>query len=373
MSTAHDRSLLGAADVDDGVLAQMVATLLGHPSVELVSSNAGRVAYDVPSITTIGRYWVSGVARLPHGEELPWRMFVKHVQAWHHSPFFEFVPEEMRVMAAASMPWRIEALVYRSDLADHLPDGFSMPRALGVVDLEPDAVAIWLPEVVHEPVVWTPGRYQRAAHLLGRLSASPAVAERAGVGDFAWSVFDYVHGRLAGAVLPTLFDDEAWRPPFVSTWFDDGLRDRMRAAARGIEALAAELVTFPTGTSHGDASPQNLLPGATADDLVLIDFNFWMTQPVGFDLGQLVAGETQLGRGPADLAAVDAACVAAYTRGLACEGTEVDEDVVRRAHAIQLFLFAGVSALPDAGMTAGQVSARAGLARHSLNLLDSTG
>lgn len=367
----HQRDVLGLADVDDETLAAMVATLLGHPSVELLSSRAEESSYDVASITTVGRHWVSGVARGPAGDQ-PWRMFVKRVQAWHHSPFFEFVPEEMKPMAAASVPWRIEPLVYRSDLADRLPDGLTMPRALAVIDLEPDSAAIWLPEVGHAPVAWTPRRYERAAHLLGRLAASPAVAERAEVGGFEWTVLDYVHGRLAGAVLPVLMDDGAWQARAVAAAFDGDLRDRMRAAATRLGAMAAELMSLPTTTSHGDASPNNLLPGATDDDLVLIDFGFWMTQPVGFDLGQLIAGETQLGRGPADLAAVDAACVTAYTHGLAAEGLDVDEAVVRRAHALQLFLFAGVSALPDEGMTAEQVTARAGLARHSLALLEAT-
>ena len=50
-------------------------------------------------------------------------------------------------MAAASVPWRTEALAYASDLGDRLPDGLSMPRALGVFDLDELSAAIWLEEV----------------------------------------------------------------------------------------------------------------------------------------------------------------------------------------------------------------------------------
>ena len=132
-----DRSLLGPADVDDDALAAMVADLLGHEAVDLLDVAVEHVPYDVPSLTTVGRYWVTGRAATPAGPR-PFRLFVKHVQAWHHSPFFADVPEEAREMARASYPWRTEPLAYASDLGDRLPDGLTMPRAVGVVEFEPD-------------------------------------------------------------------------------------------------------------------------------------------------------------------------------------------------------------------------------------------
>ena len=48
-----DRSALGVADVGDDVLAGMVADLLGRPHAELLEVAVERVAYDVPSITTV--------------------------------------------------------------------------------------------------------------------------------------------------------------------------------------------------------------------------------------------------------------------------------------------------------------------------------
>src|SRR4051812_3535723 len=101
------RKLLGVADVGDDRLATMVADLLGEESVTLLDVSVEEVDYDLPAITTAGRWWVSGHAATPNGEA-PFRMFVKHVQNWSRSPQFELVSPEIREMAAASVPWQTE-------------------------------------------------------------------------------------------------------------------------------------------------------------------------------------------------------------------------------------------------------------------------
>jgi hypothetical protein len=377
----HDRRLLGPADVPDHELAGMAARLLGHDleAVELLSSRADEVPYDLPAITTAGRHWVSGVARTPRGDE-PFRMFVKHVQCWSRSPWFQDIPPELRDVAAASVPWRTEALVYSSDLGDRLPEGLSMPRALGVFDLDERSAAIWLEEVEHAPAAWTLDRYRRAAHLLGRLAASPRVAELADVAGIAWSVRSYLFGRLENQVFPVLRDDEVWRHPTIAATFGAELRDRLRAAADHAGRYVDELDRFPTLAAHGDASPNNLLPGPTPDSFVLIDYGFWLPNPVGFDLGQLLVGDVQLGRRSASLLAeTEAAIVPAYVEGLAAEELHVDEATVRRAHALLLLLFTGLSTLPLEELDTAAPEAlpelaagRAELARFCLDLVAAT-
>lgn len=79
------RALLGAADLGDEELATMVASLLGEQRVELLDLEVSLVGYDLPSITTAGRHWVSGHAATASGPR-PFRIFVKHVQCWSRSP-----------------------------------------------------------------------------------------------------------------------------------------------------------------------------------------------------------------------------------------------------------------------------------------------
>ncbi|MDQ4051933.1 MAG: hypothetical protein M3237_04415 [Actinomycetota bacterium] len=378
----HDRAALGPAEVSDAELTTMVASLLGHdPSeVSLLDSLAERVAYDLPAITTAGRYWVSGTARTPAGDTT-YRMFVKHIQAWHHSPLFQQLPPELREAAAAMVPWRTEHLAYRSDLGDRLPEGLSMPRAVGVFELPDDAVVVWLEEVAHPPVPWDLARYRRAARLLGRMAASPRVAVLGNVGETDFTVRDYFTGRLGHQVLPLLRDDGIWHHPLLAATFDTELRDRLRAAADRAEAYVDELLSLPQANAHGDASPNNLLPGPTPDSFVLIDYGFWVRETVGFDISQLVVGDIQIGkRSVADLPELDAACTSAYTAGLHEEGLDIEEAVVARSHALQLLIFTGLSTLPvelldepPTPRVEELAASRAALARFSLDLVQATG
>lgn len=378
----HERSVLGPADVSDDQLAAMVARLLGAgdaASVELRSSRARPVDYALPALTTAARWWVDGTA-IVEGRDADYRIFVKHVQEWARSPLFHEVPEEVRAWAAGLVPWRTEGAVYRSDLADRLPEGLAMARPLGVHDIDPGSYGVWLEAVRAVDVAWDLARYRRAAHLLGRFAASTAVRALAGVGGHDWDVSRYVESRLAHQVLPLLGSDEVWRHPLVASSFGP-LRGRLLDAAERLPELCAELLGLPLLAGHGDACPNNLLVRPDRPGFTLIDFGFFMALPVAFDLGQLLVGDVQLGRRDAlDLAERDEACVRAYADGLAAEGVDLGLPVVRRAHALHLLLFSGLSAIPfellDAeptNETRAIAASSAAIARFSLDLLDRTG
>jgi thiamine kinase-like enzyme len=139
-------------------------------------------------------------------------------------------------------------------------------------------------------------------------------------------------------------------------------------------------VAMPHLTGHGDACAANLLAGPDGD-FVLIDFGFWNVLPVAFDLGQLLVGEVQLGRQPAStVPETDAAIVAAYVEGLRAEGCDIPESTVRRAHALQLLLFTGLSSVPVEFFDAPPTPAlerlaadRAEVAAYSLDLVGASG
>jgi hypothetical protein len=178
-----------------------------------------------------------------------------------------------------------------------------------------------------------------------------------------------------------LRDDDLWTHPVLADAFGPDLRERMRDAALRVPSWGEELAAAPHLPAHGDACPNNLLGAPSRDDFVLIDFGFWKPLPLGFDLGQLVLGDVQLGRRPAaSLAETDAAVVPAYVEGLAAEGMPVDPTVARRLHALQMLIFSGLSSMPFEHLDAapspqltGLAANRAALATYCLNLVDSTG
>lgn len=178
-----------------------------------------------------------------------------------------------------------------------------------------------------------------------------------------------------------LDEDELWSHPLLADAFSPELRERMRDAAVRAPSWVDELAAAPHVTGHGDACPNNLLGAPVRDDFVLIDFGFWKRLPLGFDLGQLVLGDVQLGRrAAATLAETDAAVVPAYVEGLAAEGMLVDPKLVTRLHALQMLIFSGLSSMPfehlDAPPSprlASLAADRAALATYCLNMVETTG
>jgi len=194
-------------------------------------------------------------------------------------------------------------------------------------------------------------------------------------------VRSYVRGRLEHQVLPALRAPRLWEHPLITDAFDPQLRARITASADALPELAEELSALPLGTAHGDACPRNLLRPRTAPDkFVLIDFAFFCEAPLGFDLSQLLLGEVQLGERPAaELATLAERCLAAYVEGLRDEGCDASIDDVRRASALVMLFFVGLSAPPVEllfGMPAPGgpevVRGRADAARFILDLVDDT-
>lgn len=344
-TTPHRREVLGDDDITDAELAAIVADLWRVPTVALLDSTAATVDYDVPSILTGARTWVRGHADAGDGPRA-FTLFVKRVHHWRHSPAFASLPPELGEWAATTVPWRSEVLVYGSDLAERLPAGLTMPRALRIEDRPDETAVLWLESVDDPPHPWDRETYVRAARLLGRMSGSERVAELADIDPLGWSIHYFVEGRLAHTVLPGLFDDATWQHELVAPYFGD-LRPQLTAVANHLDALADEFARLPHRTSHGDACPNNLLRHPSGAGFTLIDFGFWRSQPVGFDLSQLLVGDIQIGRrDAADLPELAEACVTAYADGLAAEGHEVEDAVLRRGHAVSLMLFNGLPSLP---------------------------
>ncbi len=376
-----DRSALGPADVDEVTFTGIVARALGEQphGVTVVGSTASVVPYPLDALTTAGRYWVTARVATSAGERSV-RLFVKHVQSWARSPLFQFVPAELQAMAATSVPWRTEPLVYLSDLHRRLPPGLTMPVALHVDFLDDTSAAIWLPALDVIEHDWTTADFVAAAHLMGRLAGSRDVAELAVLGDADGgprTVRTYAGGRLAGQVAPALRSDELWHAPWVAAAFDHDLREGLLTALDEVPSYVEELEAGLAGTAHGDACPNNLLRTTGSHDLTLIDYGFFSRQCIGFDLGQLLVGDVQIGRRPAaTLPETEAACLPAYVEGLRAEGVVVEADTVARAHALQLLLFAGLSAPlvdPTPGTDVdGRARDQAEIARFCLDLVDAT-
>ena len=76
-------------------LAAFVAADLGVRHATILTSSVEVFAYDRASITTAGRYLVTGSARTDAGEVRAFSFFVKVIHAYHRSPLRFAVPEQV--------------------------------------------------------------------------------------------------------------------------------------------------------------------------------------------------------------------------------------------------------------------------------------
>jgi hypothetical protein len=372
------RHLLGPG-AGAGDLAATVAAALGVPAAQVITARVRSHPYRRPALTTAGRYLVGGWARVG-GDVRRYAFFVKVIRSYRRSPLSLVLPGGAPPDADTLVPWRIEAQVYRQGLRNRLPAGLDMPRAYAVRDLDADSAALWLERIPARRLTWDVPRHAHAAHLLGRLAASPAVASLEPAGHGTRSPRLYADTWLTPLVLPALADARLWAHPLLAGAFDPGLRARLRATAEALPDLLDELDDAPTGTAHGDACTANLLAATDRRALVLVDFGFFGRAPLGTDLGQLVLGEIQAGRrDPADLPGLAAACLPAYAAGVRAEGGRIDDRYLRRVHALLLAVFSALGSVPVEHLAdeptpalRRAVRSRAAAARFCLDLLDTT-
>lgn len=327
--------------VDTAVLARR----LGADHVEDLTVTP--VDHPHETITTGGRWWVTGTVRHATAAR-PLRLFLKLTRTARRSPLLRDVPPEMHDDVVATLPWRVEADVYESGLADHLPQGCAMPRAIAVDQTDAESALIWLPAVGAREGSWTPDDWHTAARTLGRIAGSAAVAEVAEQVGHPSAVHQariYWEGRITHQFVAAYRDDDLWRHPVLARHVDAGLRDRLLALVHAAPRLVAEIEALPLLSGHGDASPNNILP--TDDGPVLIDWGFFGRHRVGFDLGQLVMSRVDAGDAPADeLPALRSRCLQSYREGLRDMGVHIDRSALARAHAVQVAISHGLPAVP---------------------------
>jgi len=289
------------------------------------------------------------VATTTDGQQVS--VFAKTLQSIRHWPAFETIPEAFKAAAVAGFPWHVEADVYASGLLADLPDGLRSPRLLLVEELGDDRTRLWMEDVAAPPAAWDLARYQMAAHALGRLAGRfPAARLPAELPPLGMGLRAFFRLRIESTVLPPLRSDRTWDHPFTRAALavDPDLRADLLTLADDAPAILDALDDLPHTLAHWDACPQNLLADPERVDVfVAIDWSFTTTAPVGFDLGQLLAGLAQTGElDPTELPAIHAAIVPAYLEGLRNEGVDADPADVRTGYVGSLLLRSGFTGPP---------------------------
>ncbi len=343
------RDALGEED-----LAALVRTITGDPAAVAGAVRVEPVDYPIGTPSTESLQRVFGTTL----DGADWSCFVKKLQSVRHSPIIELVPVEFRQSFIDYMPWQLEIAVHQSGVGDLMPPGLRLAHAYRMDVYDDDRATLWMENVVQEWGPWPMDRFERAAYLLGRLSArrQPHLVEplldRVVSSTPGTALRYYAGGRVMKSALPALTDPETWRHPLLSAAVchlgDHRLRDDLLALGERVPAVLDALEALPQCYQHGDASPQNLLvPHDSPDEFVAIDWGFDCPQAVGFDLGQLLIGLAHAGElAPEALPAVHKVILKGFQEGLAADGLQVTEEEVLYGYLGSLLIRATFTALP---------------------------
>jgi Phosphotransferase enzyme family len=357
-NTQTSAEVLGMAAVTRAELGSMTSAATGRPECG-ADVRATPVDYSWGSPATAGLWQVDVLDADGTVVDAFFVKLLRHTRLW---PGLKYLPDDAsRAEFVDFFPWRAELDMHESGIGAVLPHGMRTPVLHHVKYADADHIALWWEFVPQRPGPWRSGDYQRAAYLLGRLAARrkegavvnqalPAVARIRHPDGSALRYF--TKRRVYQGALPALRDQALWRHPVVAAALqrtgDPALPGELQALGDRLPQILDLLDTLPQAHAHGDASPQNLLlPANEPETVVVIDWGFATLLPVGFDLGQLLAGLAQAGQGdPGDLAAIDPVIFGGYMAGLDAEGYEVEPAVVRTGYLGGLAARSALCTLP---------------------------
>ena len=349
---------LGRDALADDEFTALVRTITGDPAAGPGGIRVEPVDYPIGTPSTEQLLRLFGTATTAAGTVVDWSCFVKKFQSVRYWPMIDFLPEEFRASFIHNLPWQLEIAVHRSNIDELLPQGLRLPRTYRIDVYDDDRATLWMENVIQEPGPWPLERFERAAYLLGRLSArrQPHLVEpflpREHVTTPGTGLRFYTNGRVLRGALPALADSATWRHPLLGAAVchlgDHGLRGDLLELGERIPAVLDALDALPQCYQHGDASPQNLLvPRENPDEFVVIDWGFDCPQAVGFDLGQLLIGLAHAGElAPGALPLVHKVILKSFLEGLAVEGLRMPEDEVLFGYLGSLMVRAVFTALP---------------------------
>lgn len=349
---------LGRAALDDRAFTDLVRTITGRPDAEPESVKVEPVDYLVGTPSTDELLRLRGTALVAGGEQVGWSCFVKKLQSVKWWKDLHYVPEPVRADFIARMPWRLELCLHSSGLASLLPDGLRLATAYRIDEYDDERATLWMENITEAPGAWDLERFERAAYLLGRLSARrqphlvAPIWPRPGVTQPGANLRYYSTGRVQLGALPVLADPTTWQHPLLQTAVQNtgaqSLREDLLALSERLPAVLDALDRLPQSYQHGDASPQNLLvPADSPQEFVAIDWGFDCPMAIGFDLGQLLIGLAHAGElEPEALPAVQRVILRAFAAGLDDEGMAVGEDAIRYGYLGSMLARATFTALP---------------------------
>jgi len=269
---------LGRDALAGDAFTALVRTITGDPAATPGDVRVEPVDYPIGTPSTAALLRLFGTATTTAGDAVGWSCFVKKFQSPRHWAYIDMVPEQFRAAFIQNLPWQLEIAVHRSGIADVLPDGMRLPQAYRIDVYDDDRGTLWMENIVQEPGPWPMERFERAAYLLGLLSArrQPHLVEPLSdfvrrlkipffntqmgkgavtggsnlyLGTAALSERDYIHAAIKRADLViAIGHDTVEKPPFLM----GGITGGPKVIHIGYQPAHVEQVFYPDAELIGD-------------------------------------------------------------------------------------------------------------------------
>ena len=255
---------LGRDALAEDDFTALVRTITGHPEADPGDVRVEPVDYPIGTPSTEALR-VFGTALLPTGapetDTVDWSCFVKSCSRSGTGRSCCSLPSSSGRSSSRTCPGSSRS----PSTAAGSPT--CSPRACGCpnyrIDLyDDDRGTLWMENVTQEPGPWPLERFERAAYLLGRLSArrqphlvQPLLPRGGDFNQPGYALRYYPERRVMMSAVPALADPETWRHPLLAAAVchagDHRLRDDLLDLAERLPVVLDASTPCRSATSTG--------------------------------------------------------------------------------------------------------------------------
>ncbi|WP_162616096.1 phosphotransferase family protein [Paenibacillus lutimineralis] len=296
--------------------------MIGENGFKIDAFTCDALESETLNFTTKGIYHLYGFLET-NNEQLPWSIILKVIKP----------DSEEKDDIKHHNYWRREALLFESNLLDHLSEYIKAPNTYLVEEQNDGTIWLWM-ERVNGHFAHSKEQFNFIAHRLGMFNAEYLTAKA--LPDEKWVCKNWLKSWTTSSRMyapnpePYIFKLQDEEIKYIWEWF--------KRLTEEINEKLASLSNLPHVLAHQDLGQKNMILTSN-DQLVLIDWQFLSISGIGEDLGKMFGANMSLGIIPTDqYETYRDSLFYSYIKGMRELGWEGDERLARYGYCISTAL-----------------------------------